>query len=140
MSLWLKRELFGIGTLAMLASTQAEENGTHVPPHKPAVFLTLASPLSHIAAGSEPINAALFGSSRNRQVCGDGRDSIEGFQFRCSTPMRRISDPLVHRNCRHVRLGLNPSVTISTRFLWLLCPKGSLWDFLGKKVTSSLGI
>jgi len=38
MSLWLKRELFGIGTLAMLARAHAEENGTHKPPHKPAVF------------------------------------------------------------------------------------------------------
>jgi hypothetical protein len=29
MSLWLKRELLGIGTLAMLANAHAEENGSH---------------------------------------------------------------------------------------------------------------
>jgi hypothetical protein len=61
MSHWLKRELFGIGTLAMLAHTHAEENGSYTPPHMPAVFLTHASPLSHMAADSDLIHAAVFG-------------------------------------------------------------------------------
>src|SRR5450830_741066 len=46
MSLWLKREPFGIGTLAMLASALAKENGSHTLPRTPAVFLTHASPPS----------------------------------------------------------------------------------------------
>jgi hypothetical protein len=54
----------------MLAYAHAEENGSHALPRRPAVFLTHASPPSHIAADSELINAALFGSRRNRWVRG----------------------------------------------------------------------
>jgi hypothetical protein len=39
-----QRDPFG-RTLAMLASTHAQENSAHPPPHKPAVFLPHASPL-----------------------------------------------------------------------------------------------
>ncbi len=68
MSHWLKRELLGIGTLAMFASAHAEENGSHTPPCKPAVFLTHASSPSHIAADFELFNSAFIGSRRNRRV------------------------------------------------------------------------
>jgi hypothetical protein len=64
MSLWLKRELLGIGTLAMLARAHAEENGTLTPPRGPAVFLTHASPVSYIAADSDIINSAFVKSRR----------------------------------------------------------------------------
>ena len=60
MSLWLKRELLGIGTLAMLAIAHAEENGSHTPPRRSAVFSTHASPPWHIAADSELFNSADF--------------------------------------------------------------------------------
>src|SRR5450759_1219095 len=88
MSLWLKRELLGIGTLAMLAHTHAEENGSHTPPHMPAVFLTHASPPSHIAADSELIDSAFIGSSRNRRV-----RRGKGFNRRVSISVRRFNAP-----------------------------------------------
>ncbi len=84
-------------------------------PHLPAVFLTHASPPSRIAADSDLIDQLWFGYVEIVR-CAGRMDSIEGFKFRCSTPMHVISELLVHRNCRHARLGLNPCVTISTDF------------------------
>jgi hypothetical protein len=68
----------------MFPNAHAEENGAHTPPYMPAVFLTHASPPSHIAADSELINAALFGSRRNRWVRGG-----KGFN-------RRVSISVLH--------------------------------------------
>jgi hypothetical protein len=48
-------------------------------PRKPAVFLTHASPPSHIAADSEFFNSAFIGSRRNLRVRGG-----EGFNRRVS--------------------------------------------------------
>ena len=115
MSLWLKRELLGIGTLAMLASAHAEENGRHTLPRKPAVFLTLASLPSRNAP--IPISSFLHWWIKSKSSgARAGKDSIEGFQFRCWSKMPRRPTIFANRNCRHVRLGLNPCVTISTDF------------------------
>ena len=45
-----------------------------------------------------------------------GKDSIEGFQFRCEQTILQRSTIFAHRNCQHVRQGLNPRVTISRDF------------------------
>jgi hypothetical protein len=95
----------------MLASAHAEENGSH----RPSVFLTHASPPSHIAADSELINSAFVGSRRNRWL-----RAREGFNRRVSISVLTfdVSD-FTHLDAPklwHVRLGLNPSVTISTDF------------------------
>jgi len=52
----------------MIPNALAEENGSRMPPHMPAVFLTHASLPSHIAADSDLINSAFTGSHRNRWV------------------------------------------------------------------------
>jgi hypothetical protein len=80
-----KRAL-GIGTLALLANTQAKENGAHTPPRRPAVFLAHASPLSRDAADSVLIISALV-DHVEIVGCAGGKDSIEGIQFRCFVPM-----------------------------------------------------
>jgi hypothetical protein len=72
----------------MLTCAHAEENGSRSPPHMLAVFLTHASPPSHIAADSEIINAALFGSLRNRWV-----RAGEGFNRRVSISVIRMNAP-----------------------------------------------
>jgi hypothetical protein len=72
----------------MLACAHAEENGAHTPPHRPAVFLTHASPPSHIAADSELINSAFVRSSRNRRV-----RAGEGFNRRVSISVLRSNTP-----------------------------------------------
>jgi len=72
---------------AMLAHAPAEENGSHKPPRKPAVFLTHASPPSHIAADSDLIISALVGSHRNRRVRGGGIQSERSISvLRCTAP------------------------------------------------------
>jgi len=60
-------------------------------PHMLAVFLTHASPPSHIAADSEIINAALFDSHRNRRV-----RAGEGFN-------RRVSISVLYSNAHDLR-------------------------------------
>jgi hypothetical protein len=131
MSHWLKRELLGIGTLAMLANTHSEENGAHTLPHMPAVFLSHASPPSHIAADSEFSISALVGS--RRFVRRGGKDSIEGFNF--GAPLRRTGchPSWRTRNCQHVRLGLNPSVTISTDFFAYFSQRDPFGTFSERK-------
>ena len=95
MSRWLKRELSGIvpkgslrENLAMLANAHAEENGSHMPSRRPAVFLTHASPPSHIATDSELINSAFVGSHRNRRV-----RAREGFNRRVSISVLDCNAP-----------------------------------------------
>ena len=75
----------------MLPNAHAEENVSHTPPHRPAVFLTHASPPSHIAADSEPINSAFVGSRRNRWVRG-----VKGFN-------RRVSISVLLSKARDIR-------------------------------------
>jgi hypothetical protein len=101
-------------------------------PHMPAVFLTHASPPSHIAADSEIINAALFGSRRNRWV----RAGV-GFN-------RRVSISVLYSNARDIRPIDAPKLSArvagieSERYDF---DKISLVTFfLGKKVTSSIRI
>jgi hypothetical protein len=103
----------------MLAHTHAEENGIHMPSRKPAVFLTHASPPSHIAADSEIINSAFVGSHRNRQVRGE-----KGFN-------RRVSISVLHTIPTNLTPLGQPKLTACAaeiesvrydfdRFLWLL--------------------
>jgi len=93
MSLWLKREPFGIGTLAMLATALAEENGSRTPPRRPAVFLTRASPLRamlpipspstrHLSGRVEIVGCAR-GEGFNRRV----PISVVGFNASDITPL-----------------------------------------------------
>jgi hypothetical protein len=63
----------------------------------------------------------------------EGKDSIEGFQFRCSTQTHWISPLSTHRNCRHVRLGLNPCVTISTDFFGYFSQRDPIGTFSERK-------
>jgi hypothetical protein len=115
MSLWLKRELFGIGTLAMLASAQAEENGPHTPPRRPAVFLAHASPLhtsppipslsSQHWSGHVGIVGCVGGVGFNRTV------SISVLRFN-ALGLSLLGTPKLSA----CALGLNPSFTISEDF------------------------
>jgi hypothetical protein len=128
----------------MLANAHAEENGSHMPSRRPAVFLTRASPPSHIAADSELINSAFVGSHRNRWVRGGG----EGFNRRVSISVLHSHAPyltsLAAPKLRACETGIE-SVIIPKgspwddfdKFLWLLFPKGSLWDFLADCVKSN---
>ena len=130
----------------MLASPHADENGAHTPPRRPAVFLAHASPPSHTAADSELIILALAGSRRNRRVRGG-----KGFNRRVSISVLRPDapdlSPLGAPKLLARVVGIESMRYDFDRFLlsqrpislWLslLFPKGSLWDFLGKKVTVS---
>jgi hypothetical protein len=96
--------------------------------HMAAVFLTFASPPSHIAADSEIINAALLGTCRNRPV-----RAGEGFN-------RRVSISVLHDNASGLTLLGAPKLSAcaagieSVRYDF---DKISLVTFfLGKKVTS----
>src|SRR5450759_4233240 len=132
MSLWLKRELFGTGTLAMLATTHAEENGSHTPLRKPAVFLTHASPPLRNAADSEIINSAFAGSRRNRWVRGG-----EGFNRRGSISVLRsnASDlrPFNTPKLSAGAVGLNPCITISTDFFGYFSQRDHFVTFSERK-------
>jgi hypothetical protein len=102
----------------MLPRAHAEENGTHMPPRRPAVFLTHASPPSHIAADSEPINAALFVSSRNRRV-----RRVEGFNRRVSISVlynARDLKPIGAPKLSACAAGIESVRYDFDRFLWLL--------------------
>jgi hypothetical protein len=116
----------------MLAGALAEENGTHMPSRRPAVFLTHASSPSHIAADSELINSAFVGSRRNRWL-----RAREGFN-------RRGSISVLYPNARNLKAIGAPKLTAgavgieSERYDF---DKISLVTFfLGKKVTSSVKI
>jgi hypothetical protein len=116
----------------MLPNTHAKEDDSHTPPRKLAVFLTHASPPSHTAADSELINAAAFGSSRNRRARGG-----KGFN-------RRVSISVLYSNARDLRLIGAPKLSAcvagieSVRYDF---DKISLVTFfLGKKVTLSINI
>ena len=156
-----QRDPFG-RTLAMLPSTHAGENGSHSPVPRRAVFSTRASPL-HTAL---PIPSSLS-QHLSYDVEIVGCVGKEGFNRRgsisvlCSTAP--VLTPVMHRNRLHVRLGLNPCVTISRDFSRLknkkrrdavkrhlvtfpaaiknIKERGPVQrDFLGKKVTSSVRI
>jgi len=103
----------------MLADAQAGENGSHSPRHKPAVFLTHASPPSHTAADSGFMDAALFGSRRNRWV-----RRGEGFNRRGSISVlariQRISASLGAPKLSAYAAGIESVRYDFGRFLWLL--------------------
>jgi hypothetical protein len=106
----------------MLARALAEENGTHTPSAQACRFLNARIASFARAADSESINAVSFRLRRNRCVC-RGKDSIEGIEFVCYDFNRFLL-----------------SQRLISLWLMLLFPKGSFWDFLGKKVTSSVRI
>jgi DNA-binding transcriptional regulator YiaG len=129
MSLRLKRELFGIVPKGSLRENPCDASPrtcqrkrlAHATPHA-SRFLNARIAPSHFAADSGPLDTAFIGSSRNRWVRGR-----EGFNGRVSISVLhtvyRILHLLAHRNCRHVRLGLNPCVTISTDFFGYFLPR-----------------
>jgi hypothetical protein len=122
----------------MLPHALAEENGSHMPPHMQAVFLTHASLPSHNAADSDLINATLVGSYRNRWVRGGGFNRRVSISVNCINALHL--SPLGAPKLTARVAGIESVRYDFDRFLWLLFPKGSLWDFLGKKVTSTVGI
>ena len=91
------------------------------PPRKPAVFLTHASPPSHIAADSEHINSAFVGSRRNRWV-----RAGEGFNRRVSISVHYSSAwdlrPLGAPKLSVRAVGIESVRYDFDRFLWLLFP------------------
>jgi hypothetical protein len=101
----------------MLAHAPSEENGSHKPPRKPAVFLTHASPPSHIAADSDLIISALVLSHRNRRVRGGG-----GFN-------RRVSISVLCSNAPNLTSLDAPKLSAWAAGIESeLIPKGSPWD------------
>jgi hypothetical protein len=113
----------------------AEENGSHTPSAQANRFLNarIAS-IAHCRRFRACQLSIYRVTSKSSGECG-GRDSIEGFQFRCTPSMYGILPHLTHRNCWHVWLGLNPCVTISTDFFgYFLSRKESdniCWDSMG---------
>jgi len=99
----------------MLSPTLGEENGTRTPSAQACRFLNARiAPFAH-AADSESINAALLRSLEIVRCAGGGIQS-KGFNFGAPLQCTENRPLLKHRNWRHVRLGLNPCVTISTDF------------------------
>src|SRR5450759_3764136 len=109
-------------------------------------FLNARIVPAHNTADSEDCSPAVFQANRNRRVCAE-----EGFN-------RRVSISVQGHNVRTFNNVLAPKLSacvagiesacydferflLSQRLinLWLrlLFPKGSLWDFLGKKVSVS---
>jgi len=103
----------------MLPNTHAEENGLHTPPRKPAVFLTHASPPSHIAADSKHLNSAFVAQHRNRQVRGG-----KGFNRRVSISVLRLNaSDLTSFDAPKLSacaIGIESVCYDFDRFLWLL--------------------
>jgi hypothetical protein len=95
----------------MLANTHAEENGSHMPSPQASRFLN-----ARIAPFAQGRRFRSHPHSIGRITSKSSGAQGGGMQFRCCDLMQRISPHFTHRNCRHVRLGLNPCVTISTDF------------------------
>ncbi len=77
-----EREPLGIGMLAMLSHAQTRENGSHKPHAHASRFLNARIAPARTAADSEDMTHATLIEIVS---CAGGKDSIEGFQFRCLT-------------------------------------------------------
>jgi len=81
MSLWLKRELFGIGTLAMLAVAHAEENGSYMPSALACRFLNARiAPFAHCRRFRDHQHGIVRIKSKSSAARGGGIQS-KGFNF-----------------------------------------------------------
>jgi hypothetical protein len=98
-------------------------------PHMPAVFSTHHRPLR--AWPPIPSSSTQHLSGHVEIVgCAGGWIQTKGCNFGAPLQCTGSHPLLVHRNCWHVRLGLNPCVTISTDFFGY---------FLSRKESNILG-